>query len=396
MNTGRSKTMMKTAGYSLALLLLGSASISFAAPRDVARRIHDRLVGTPPTDTVLTTMEGQVAGGNSRAAALTAINQAGNTNFYNTTLRNFFATYTSESQSIYVDLNDATATMVGMVRDDIPFNEVLFGNHMYVGTGVNAAYDPANNDHYLEIQNQGMDLKATLTRIVQSALHPDLDTTTVAGVITSRAFAEAYFSAGTNRRMTRFTFMNFLCRDMEDVLDLTRTPDRVRQDLSRAPGDDSAIYLSSCVGCHAGMDPLSGAFAYYEWDAQAEQLVYDNSQPQGKNLINANSFPLGYVTVDDSWENRWRRGSNSVMGWAQGLPGAGNGAQSWGREVAGSRAFAECQAKKVFTAVCLHEPANGSDRTFVDQAATTFQSGYNMKNLFADTAAYCASGLMGL
>jgi hypothetical protein len=83
-----------------------------------------------------------------------------------------------------------------------------------------------------------------------------------AGVMTTRAAARAFFIDGTNRAMFRFTLMNHMCNDLEQVKDITRVPDRIRQDVSRSPGGDSRIFLNNCLGCHAGMDPLAGAYAY--------------------------------------------------------------------------------------------------------------------------------------
>ena len=136
-----------------------------------------------------------------------------------------------------------------------------------------------------------------------------------AGVITTRAAGEAFFSAGTNRRMWRFTTMNFLCRDMEQLKDVSRPTDRIRQDVSRSPGGDSSVFHNHCTGCHSGMDPMAGAFAYYEWDATAERVVFSRGQVQPKYLINANTFPFGYITTDDRWDNYWRTGPISVLGW---------------------------------------------------------------------------------
>src|SRR5210317_1207078 len=93
---------------------------------------------------------------------------------------------------------------------------------------------------------------------------------TPAGIMTSRAAAMAFFSDGTNRAMFRFTLMNHLCTDLEPLKDTSRTPDRVRRDVSRSPGGDSRIFLNGCVGCHAGMDGMAGAFAYYEWDYNSD------------------------------------------------------------------------------------------------------------------------------
>ena len=69
---------------------------------------------------------------------------------------------------------------------------------------------------------------------------------------------------------------------------------------------------------------------------------------------------------------------------------SGRGAKSLGEELGNSQAFAACQVKKVFRAVCLREPENAADRTAVDTITNTFRSsGYRMKQVFADTAVHC-------
>ncbi len=65
--------------------------------------------------------------------------------------------------------------------------------------------------------------------------------------------------------MFRFTLIAQLCNDMQTVEDITRPPDRIRQDVSRSPGGDSRVFLNSCIGCHSGMDPMAQAFAYYNF-----------------------------------------------------------------------------------------------------------------------------------
>ena len=87
--------------------------------------------------------------------------------------------------------------------------------------------------------------------------------------MTTRAAAEAFFIAGTNRAMFRFTLMNHMCMDWSRCMDTSRPPDRIRQDVSRSPGGDSRVFLNNCIGCHAGMDPMAQAFAYYDFDETA-------------------------------------------------------------------------------------------------------------------------------
>ncbi len=92
-----------------------------------------------------------------------------------------------------------------------------------------------------------------------------------AGAITTRAAAEAFFIAGTNRAMFRFTLINHMCMDLEQVHDIDDRAGPIRQDVSRSPGGDSRVFLNNCIGCHAGMDPMAQAFAYYNFDERHGQ-----------------------------------------------------------------------------------------------------------------------------
>jgi hypothetical protein len=358
-----------------------------AGPNEQAVRMHNRLAGVPPSASVLAQMSALITQNNAAAAAQLAMTNSG---FYNVTLRNFIAPATNRAQSAFVPLNDYTATVIGMIRDNVPFNTVLSADILYVGNASGApAYSPSNNNHYLYLDNNGVDLKSALVQTTQSSL-TGIPSAATAGVITTEAAAAAFFIAGTNRAMFRFTMINYLCNDMPQVMDTTRPPDRIRQDVSRSPGGDSRVFLNNCIGCHAAMDPMVQAFAYYNYDPTALQLVYTPGQTQAKYHINTGNFPYGFVTPDDSWNNRWRTGPNALLGWSSSLPGSGNGAKSLGQELANSQAFANCQVQKVFQAICLRPPSNAADRSAAAQITQDFQSGgYNMKQVFAQTAVYC-------
>jgi hypothetical protein len=358
-----------------------------AGPNEQAVRMHNRLAGVPPSASVLAQMSALISQNNAQAAAQVAMTNSG---FYNVTLRNFIAPATNRAQSPFVPLNDYTATVIGMIRDNVPFNTVLSADILYVGNAGGApAYSPSNNNHYLYLDNNGIDLKSALVQTTQSSL-TGIPSAATAGVITTEAAAAAFFIAGTNRAMFRFTMINYLCNDMPQVMDITRPPDRIRQDVSRSPGGDSRVFLNNCIGCHAAMDPMVQAFAYYNYDPTALQLVYTPGQTQAKYHINTGNFPYGFVTPDDSWTNRWRTGPNALLGWSSSLPGSGNGAKSLGQELGNSQAFATCQVQKVFQAICLRPPSNAADRSAAAQITQDFQSGgYNMKQVFAETAVYC-------
>ena len=211
-----------------------------------------------------------------------------------------------------------------------------------------------------------------------------------AGIITSRAAAQAFFIAGTNRAMFRFTLLNFMCRDLEEIHDTSRPPDRIRQDVSRSPGGDARLFLNNCVGCHAGMDPMAQAFAYYTFDDAQGRMVYTGGTVHPKYFNNDTTFAFGFRTPDDAWENRWRKGNNALLGWDPSLPGSGTGAKSLGQEFGASDAFATCQVEKVFRTVCLRNPQDAADRSEVASMASSFRSsGYRLKQVFADAATYC-------
>jgi hypothetical protein len=140
------------------------------------------------------------------------------------------------------------------------------------------------------------------------------------------------------------------------------------------------------------MDPMAQAFAYYNFDTTQNQLVYTPGTTQAKYHINTTNFPQGFVTPDDSWSNRWRTGPNSVFGWSS-SGGSGNGAKSWGQEIAGSKQFAACKVQQVYQAVCFRSPSTSTDLNGPNSAATiasTFQSGYNLRSVFEQVAANCA------
>ena len=370
------------------LLFLANSVSAGDLERRQAKRLHDRLAGVPPSETVLNDMETALLGGNSVDAALIAME---NHAFYNVTLKNFATPWTNRDQTVFAPLNDYSATVIGMIRDGVPFNQVLSADLVYVGDSSLGlpAYSMSNNDHYAALENQNIDLADKLIAVPQSTV-TDLQASATAGIMTSRAAAEAFFIAGTNRAMFRFTLMNHLCNDLEQVKDTSRSPDRIRQDISRSPGGDSRLFLNSCVGCHSGMDPMAQAFAYYNFDEGSQRLTFTPGNVQAKYFINAGTFKYGFVTPNDRWDNYWRNGQNALLGWDASLPGSGSGAKSLGNELAGSDAFASCQVKKVFRTVCLREPGNSSDRNQVETITRNFRTdNYNMKTAFAEAAVYC-------
>jgi hypothetical protein len=143
------------------------------------------------------------------------------------------------------------------------------------------------------------------------------------------------------------------------------------------------------------MDPMAQAFAYYDYEetdatAGTGRMLYTAGVVRPKYFNNKDTFPAGFSTPDDNWDNYWRKGRNSQLGWDGSLPGKGSGAKSLGLELAHSDAFASCQVQKVFKNVCFRAPSDAQDRAQVQAMTASFRSsGYQLKRVFADAATYC-------
>jgi hypothetical protein len=410
-NTGKPRLLRSLASTLGAGFLIGIMGISTqfaqAGSREQALQIHNRIAGVPPTETVLLQMAAKIDAGQTADAVRMAMD---NEAFYGVTLKNMATPWTNREQTVFAPLNDYTATVIGLVRDDADFRTALYDDVLYTSNASGLpAYSTSNNSHYDAIDSQGVSLKNTLVRHTQSSLN-GLPADATSGIITSRAAAKAFFIAGTNRAMFRFTLINHLCRDLEQVHDTSLVPDFIRQDVSRSPGGDSRVFLNNCIGCHNGMDPMAKAYAYYDYefdingdpDGLSGALHYNaegtldpdtNSRVEKKYRINSSTFKPGYVTTNDDWQNYWRKGQNSHLGWAWNSPALtdmGAGAKSMNMELAHSKAFASCQVEKVFQNVCLRKPGDATDRAKVEEFTQNFAANnYQLKQVFIDTADYC-------
>lgn len=396
-------------GFVLFAVLLASMGQSYADSRTQAKRMHDRLAGVVPSAAVLDSMVTKIDANDEIGAAYLAMD---NKHFYNATLVNLITPWTNEARAVFPEdideegtLNDYTATVIGVIRDDLDFRTILYGDLLYVGNDALGltAYSYSGNNHYQELEDSGANLgyidtnnaaNNTLIKVSQASRTGGVLTAAdTAGVMTTRAAAKAFFVGGTNRAMFRFTVLNHLCEDMEQLKDVTLPSDRIRQDVSRSPGGDSRIYMNACIGCHTGMDPMTQAFAYYEYNDANTVLEFTDNSVQAKNLINSDNFKPGFIVPNNKWDNYWRQGQNSLLGWDLSLPGGGSGsgaASGMGQELAHSERFASCQVEKVFKAVCLRPASNTTDRAAVETITNNFvTSGHKLKQVFAETAVYC-------
>src|ERR1044072_5127990 len=170
-------------------MIVSGMSVALAGPREQAERIHDRLAGVPPSDAVLTSMttaiQNDPAGGPIAAANIAMSNPS----FYAVTLKNFAAPWTNRDRNVFVPLNDYIALVMGMVRDDVPFNQILTADMLYVAPGVSPGASPSNNDHFVALEQrirQPTFNQSELQQPPQSGLYGTPGPAT-AGAITTRA-----------------------------------------------------------------------------------------------------------------------------------------------------------------------------------------------------------------
>lgn len=370
----------------IGLILQGIiATPSLSGTLEQANRIYNNLNGHPGSDEELKSIADLLDKGQLTDAALRAIDTEHHS-FYHITLRQILNLWANEARSNRFPLTDMQATAIGMVRDGLPFNEFLYADIVYIAENPELpAYSLENNDHYKAIEDQGLELAKVLVRKKQSEL-TTLVASVSSGALTSRGFSEAYYQGGTNRAALRFTMLNFMCRDMEQLGDTSRPDFSVRRDVSRSPGGDPTIYKTKCVGCHAGMDALAGAFAYFDFDNGS--LIYDPISPQAKYSVNSDAFPDGFVSKDNSWKNLWISGPNAILGW-RGLD-EGQGVKSFGSMVSRSEQFSRCMSQQALSAVCRVQGDASEYATLVNYLATRFErNAYNLKNLFAHAALSC-------
>ena len=225
--------------------------------------------------------------------------------------------------------------------------------------------------------------------------------------MTTRGAASAFFVNGTNRAMFRFTMINHLCNDLPTVMDTTRPPDRIRQDVTRSPGGVSTLFLTNCIGCHSGMDPMAQAFAYYNFSYPASeigatawpigQIVYTRRADAAEVPHQQHQFPARLQYAGRQLEQPLAHRTQSASGLerepagqrpGRQVPGPGAREQPGVRELPGDSRVQDgvLRAPAVSS---VQSPTNG-DGAQIQSMITSFQSNnYSLRQVFAEAAAYC-------
>jgi hypothetical protein len=287
----------------------------------------------------------------------------------------------------------------GTVYTATQLNAYKFDNALYI-PHIDKILDTnrikENNRHYESMDELGLNLadpKILKSTTQETKLHRFPEA--ISGLLSTRAFGEAYYTAGTNRAAFAFSMQHFLCKDMESLNDTTIPDYRNRRDIDRSPGGESTTYKNRCIGCHAGMDGMTGAFAYYNFNGA---ITYEYGVVVSKMNHNV-VFPDGFVTQSDSWINLWNQGKNVNLGWAKVQPStgtqallSGNGVPALAKMLSQTEAFYSCMAEQVFNKVCFRVKDSlekSKIETIVHNTKLQFKTDKNMKNLFRNTAVAC-------
>ncbi len=233
--------------------------------------------------------------------------------------------------------------------------------------------------HFVEIgQNQKTDVNDD--NVVDNILR--ISNEDIAGLLSTRDFVSQAVSGGTNRRAIKWVFERFLCTNLEEVKDPLADSRYVRRDVDRAPGGDPNAYVS-CNGCHANLDPMSHATAYFL--TTGGRTRYSRSvQGQvkfGSVFENSSTYAQGFVPTDNTWTVVSRNSSaHARLGWRGAT--SGRGLKSLGKMFANSRAFSRCMSKHVFRHVCRRDEENFEAEVIEEMADFLEANNYNMRRLF--------------
>jgi hypothetical protein len=422
-----------------------------------ARKLFQRLGGqdVPIFDSRIAYVKSLLDQGKPKEAARFV---SANSAFYDRTVRSFAARVSTRAERPDVPLNDFIATVVGVTRDQIDARKLLTGGFLYRANpkmfwGDRSAYETdqllMSNEHYDLIDQMRAPLACALDKLdpynlvsvpehMQQRLRdpagnerPNPDP---AGVLTSRAFAEAHMIAGTNRRPVQKAFEYFACAPIDSWRDAEISDQYIGRDVERFPNGPTSFneFLSSCKTCHGPMDAMRGAFSQFHFEngylkfapffveRQAYETVGNAAEQRDRMKLtapcqeinttcNPNSgtprlavhwklnhnvnYRDGNFVKDNSFTNLLTSSRHALrFGWSGQT--SGHGIREFGRMIANSRAFPVCMAQRAYAEVCKDDPFRAdfpSELTqWLEQVGEGFAgTGYNLKDLFETVAVNC-------
>ncbi|GEM_PF-2607037 len=276
----------------------------------LAKKIYERTTGVKVSikDPIVEQMAKEIKNDNLLAAARLAAQSPA---FTNVRARNFALRLANKSNSVGVDLNDMATLIIGIIRDDEDFREILTSKNHYQIKNITfyknylefSARNPAT-----EADDKILDLHANIEKIdrppyIMTTINPgkiaainaepisQIEKNTKiseqgielkenpdpAGVLTTNYFAQSQFSGGSNRRGVEFVVKNFLCSSMPEIGNPNASDAFVGRDVDRFVGGSNANYVNNCKSCHTVMDGLRSAFAKVDYAAFYQDMVTGNN-----------------------------------------------------------------------------------------------------------------------
>ena len=281
-------------------------------------------------------------------------------------------------------VGDFVLTAMASALEDHPFTSWFTENRVY-SADASGNYGYSNSITNIARFNGQFDNDGSLRALIeggrfyktpQNYLAPDA----AAGLLTTQQYGKVAFESGTNRRMIRKTFEDFLCLDLKNMMNFGFLDSWIGRDVDRAPGGQPQTFQNTCRGCHAGMDGLRGAFAYL--DFSNEKIRYTPGTVARKYSNNAATFPEGYVTVTDAWVDFWGLGDASHR--------EGQGPQDFARLLTTSPYLASCFVKRVSHQMC---PGRAWKPGLEARLAERFRKSDSLLALFKDVAVGHCMGL---
>ena len=297
----------------LFLLMIASAVLSAHADEQSqlqTRSLWKLLNGTninPKSETFLA-VEKEVQSGDFESAAMLAA-RSPESSMVTSVIRKLFTPLAGREVNHNEPAGDFVLGWMVAAITDIPVSNMFLDDARYSNT--NSTSLQANIDQIdslLTFNVSDSQLRErinsnVITRYEQSYIS---DPESRIGVISSLQYGAAIFAGGTNRRPVKKIVEDFLCVDSIEQMMNFSLPDKwVGRDIPRAPGDDPMVYLNRCVGCHAGMDAVRGAFSGFDFSLENDQFLWTPGV-QAKMNHNPDTFPPGHWVDDHSWEhNGW-------------------------------------------------------------------------------------------
>ncbi len=428
------------------LLLVIPAQGQVSSARMKARVLYARLTSvTLPLDAPeLVQMEALIAAGKTFDAAKLATDKD---EFYNIVVRNMATEMSNRDLKVAYDFNDFVATFIGNVRDKLSAKELLTGDYVFIGDVSLlqpnfpidwADYMLKSNNHYRALDGFSVpgytgtfnptaraNFRKVLKKVKQQIMNNSgaaVDNPEPAGLLTTRAWAEAHLNMGTNRRAVQFTISQFLCRPLDNsIADQSGPEDRISHDVTRTPQGDPNKF-NECRGCHTALDYMRPAFLNFDFfdvdngrflrnvnklDPLEEERTdrFPAANETKVRIVNGRKIPVKYFSnetvasqterqnfpsrsvKDDSWQNNLTNASNqAIFGWRGAL--SGKGLRSYAEMISNAKAYSGCFVERVFKAVCGRAIDAGTEAALKQALADNFEANnYRIKGLFEQVAA---------